>query len=142
MDMFPSFGIRRPLTFGKYPIFHPTQGFSANNLLLGMLYYLLFHDLKGHRFLDTFAKFYFKMWPSLSLYVIKSMFIIKGIIIRLIKTTFFQNFILMAELEGKLPCGRWYLSAHNFPNSGYFHKIFGMHLQEGLVYFYTKKALP
>ena len=137
--MFPSFGIRRPLTFGKYPIFHLTQGFSANNLLLGMLYYLLFHDLKGHRFLGTFAKFYFKMWPSLSLYVIKSMFIIKGIIIRLIKTTFFQNFILMAELEGKLPCGRCYLSAHNFPNSGYFHKIFGMHLKKGSVYFYIKK---
>ena len=32
----------------------------------------------------------------------------------------------------------WSLSALNFPNSGYFNKIFGMHLQKGLVYLYTK----
>ena len=31
------------------------------------------------------------------------------------------------------------LSAHNFPNSGYFHKIFGKHLQKGLTYLYIKK---
>ena len=48
----------------------------------------------------------------------------------------------MAELEGKLPWGRWSLSAHNFPSSGDFHKIFGMHLQKGLVYLYIKKFLP
>ena len=45
----------------------------------------------------------------------------------------------MAELEGKL---RWSLSALNFPSSCYFHKIFGMHLQKGLFYLYTKKFLP
>ena len=47
----------------------------------------------------------------------------------------------MAELEGKLPSSRWSLSALNFPSSGYFHKIFGMHLQKGLVYLHTKKFL-
>ena len=46
------------------------------------------------------------------------------------------------ELEGKLPEGRWSLSALNFPSSCYFHKIFGMHLQKGLVYLYTRKFLP
>ena len=37
---------------------------------------------------------------------------------------------------------RWPLSAHNFPNSGYFHEIFGTHFQKGLVYFYPKEFLP
>ena len=32
--------------------------------------------------------------------------------------------------------------AHNFPSSDYFHKIFGMHLQKGLVYLSSKKVLP
>ena len=31
MDMFPRFWIRWSSTFGKYSIFHPWQGFSANN---------------------------------------------------------------------------------------------------------------
>ena len=48
----------------------------------------------------------------------------------------------MASPEGKLPESRWSFSALNFPNSGYFHKIFGLHLQKGLVYLYTKKFLP
>ena len=48
----------------------------------------------------------------------------------------------MAELEGKLPLGRWSLSASNFPSSCYFHKMFGTHLQKGLAYLYTKKFLP
>ena len=48
----------------------------------------------------------------------------------------------MAELEGKLPESKWSLSALNFPSSGYFPKIFGMHLQKRLVYLYTKKFLP
>ena len=30
-------------------------------------------------------------------------------------------------------------SALKVPNSGYFHKIFGMQLQKVLVYLYTKK---
>ena len=63
-------------------------------------------------------------------------------IIRIIKTTCFENAILMAELEGKLLESSWYLFAHNFPNSGYFYKIFGTYLQKGLIYFYTKEFLP
>ena len=47
----------------------------------------------------------------------------------------------MAELEGKLPESRWSLFALDIPCSGYFHKIFGMYLQKGLVYLYTKKFL-
>ena len=47
----------------------------------------------------------------------------------------------MEELEGKRPLSRWSLSAHNLPSSGYFHKIFGMHLQTGSVYLCTKKCL-
>ena len=31
MDISPRFWIMRPSTFGKYSIFHPLQGFSANN---------------------------------------------------------------------------------------------------------------
>ena len=58
------------------------------------------------------------------------------------KTSFLDNTILMVELEGKLPYGWQSLSPHNFRNSGYFYKIFGTHLQKGLVYFYIKKLLP
>ena len=64
-----------------------------------------------------------------------SMFIIV-LITRIIKTTCFNNTILMTKFEGKLP------STHNFPTSGYFHKIFGKHLQKGLVYLCTKMFLP
>ena len=63
------------------------------------------------------------------------------LIIRIIKTACFNKTILMAKLEGKLPESKWSLSAHNVPSSGYFHKIFGMHLQKGLVYLCTKKFL-
>ena len=71
-----------------------------------------------------------------------SMFIIMRIIIRIVKTPCFENTVLMGELEEKIPWKRWPLSAPNFPNSGYYHKTFGTHLQKGLVYFYTKKILP
>ena len=70
-----------------------------------------------------------------------SMFIII-LIICIIKTTCFDNIILMAELEGKLTLSRWSLFAHNFSNSPYFHKIFGMRLKKGSVSFYSKKFLP
>ena len=69
------------------------------------------------------------------------MIIIK-VSIRTIKTTCFDNNILMAELEGKVSESKWSLSACNFPNSGYFHKILGSNLQKGSIYFYTKKNLP
>ena len=64
------------------------------------------------------------------------------LIIRMIKTACFNKTILMAKLEGKLPQSKWSLSAHNVPSSGYFHKIFGMHLQKGLAYLFCKKFLP
>ena len=57
------------------------------------------------------------------------------------KTTCFNNTISKAEHEGKLPQSRWSFSAHNFSNSGYFHKIFGMHFQEGLFFLYTSPLL-
>ena len=113
MDMFSSFWIRRPLTFEKYPIFHPTRGFSANNL--GMLHCLFFQDLKGHKLLDTCDKFLvswiiltllfkFKIGPSLSLSCLMlSMFIIMWVIIRIIKKMCLENTILMAGLKEKLP---------------------------------------
>ena len=63
-------------------------------------------------------------------------------IIHLIKTMCFHNTILMAHLEVKVPYNRWSLSAHNFHNSGYSHKLFSMHPQKGLVYFYNKRILP
>ena len=72
--------------------------------------------------------FNFKIGPSLDIsWIMLSIFIIR-LIIRIIKTLCFHNTILMAELEGKLPWNRWSISAPNSPNSGYFHKIFGMHL--------------
>ena len=70
-----------------------------------------------------------------------SMFIIISII-RVIKTTSFNNTILMTELERKLAESRWSLSAHNFPNFGHFHNIFSKHLQKGLVYLCTETFLP
>ena len=63
-------------------------------------------------------------------------------IIHLIKAMCFHNTILMAHLEVKVPYSRWSLSAHNFPNSGYSHKLSSTHPQKGLVYFYTKIILP
>ena len=54
----------------------------------------------------------------------------------------YKNTILMAKPEGKLPQSRQSPSPLNFPNSGSFHKIFGMHLQKGFVYLYSKNVLP
>ena len=59
------------------------------------------------------------------------------LIILIVKTTCFDNTVLMAEPKEKLPYGSWSISAHNFPNSGYSHKTFDMQLQKGLVYLYT-----
>ena len=139
---------------GSTQFFTPHKGFPLITLLLGMLHCLLFEELKSHRFLDTCAKFLvswilFKSliqvqnWSLAEPFcLLSSMFIIMRILTRIIKTTCFESTISMAELKGKLPLSKWSLSAHNFPNSGYFHKIFGTHLQKGLVYFYTKKFLP
>ena len=112
MDMFPNFGVRRPLTFGKYQNFHPTRGFFAN--IFRNIHCLFFQDLKDHRILThvsnfLFREFYlsllfeFKIGRSLGIFCLMlSMFIITQIIIRIIKKTCFDNTILMAELEGKL----------------------------------------
>ena len=70
-----------------------------------------------------------------------SMFIIISIIC-IIKTTSFNSTVLMAELVATLPLSRWSLSARNFPFSGHFHKVLGMHLQKSLIYLCTNKFLP
>ena len=85
--------------------------------------------------------FNFKIGLSLGLScLMSSMFTIISII-RIIKTTCFDNTILMGELGGKVPESRSSLSALNFPDSGYFHKTFATHFQKGSVYFYTKQSL-
>ena len=131
--------------------FTPVKRFSANNFT--SRYAILFVFSKAWKAIDSFTCvpnflfsdiylnlffFNFKVGPLLDLSsLMYSMFIII-IIIRIIKTTCFNNTILMAELEGKLSWSRWSLSAHNSPSSGYFHKIFCMHLQKGLIYLCTK----
>ena len=80
--------------------------------------------------------FSLKIGPSLGLScLMSSMFVIIIIIIRITKTTCFDNNILIAELKGNVPHSRWSLSAHNVPNSGYFHEILRTYFQEGSVYF-------
>ena len=106
-------------------------------LLLGMLYVYFFKASKAidsltcvshFLFSDVYLNllFNFKVGPSLDLSWLMSPILIIILIICIIKTTCFNNTILMAELEGKLPYSRWSLSAHNFPSSGYFHKIVGI----------------
>ena len=85
--------------------------------------------------------FNFKIGLSLGLSYLMSFMFVIILIICIIKKTFFNNTILMAELKIKVHQSRWSLSAHNFPIFGYFHKIFGMHLQKGSVHFYTQKFL-
>ena len=122
---------------GSTQFFTPHKGFPLITLLPGMLHCLLFEELKSHKFLDTCAKFLvswilFKSliqvqnWSLAEPFcLLSSMFIIMRILTRIIKTTCFESTISMAELKGKLPLSKWSLSAHNFSNSGYFHKIFG-----------------
>ena len=80
-----------------------------------MLRCLLFQGLKAidsltfvsnHLFSDFYLSllFNFKIGPSLGLScLMSSMFIIIILIIRIIKRTCFDNAILIAELEGKVP---------------------------------------
>ena len=35
----------------------------------------------------------------------------------------------------------WPISAHNFPNSGYFRRFLDMHLQRGFIYLCTEQTL-
>ena len=57
LDMFPRFWIKWSSSFGKYSIFHPWQGFSANTFTSRNAILFIFWILKGHRFLDMWAKF-------------------------------------------------------------------------------------
>ena len=128
--------------------FNPHGGLPLVTLLLVMLHCLLFKILKAIDSLTPvpnflFCEFYLsllfklKIWSSLIFSCpISFMFFIMQIIIRIINTTCFDNTILMAELEGKLPESTWSLFAHNFPNSGYFYKTLGTYFQKGLVYFF------
>ena len=115
MDMFPRFWIRWSSIFAKCSIFHPWQSFLLITLLLWMPYCLLFQGLKGHRFLKCVPNFLFTDVYLNLLFNFKSWFLVRSflsnvvhvyyytLIIRIIKTTCFNNTILMAELEGKLP---------------------------------------
>ena len=113
MDIFPSFWIRWSSTFGKYSIFHPLQGFSDNNFTSRNT--ILFS--KAWKVIDSLTcvpdflfsnvslnlLFNFKVGLPLDLSCLMSSTFIIILIIRIIKTTCFNNTILMAELEGKLP---------------------------------------
>ena len=100
---------------GSTQFFTPHRGFPLITLLLRMLHFLLFQDLKDQRFLNflpnfLFHKFYlnlsfkFKFGPSLSLSCLMAFrFIFIQLIIHIIKATCFENTFSMAELEGKLP---------------------------------------
>ena len=57
--MFPCFLIKRPPTFGKYSIFHPLRGFSANNFTSRNATLFIFQGLQDLRFLDCVPNFLF-----------------------------------------------------------------------------------
>ena len=91
---------------GSTQFFTPHGRFPLIALLLGMLHCLFFQDLKDHRFLDRCVKFYssilfkFKFGLLLRLSCLMlSIFIIIRTIIRIIKTTCFENIILIGQLE-------------------------------------------
>ena len=95
---------------GNTQFFNPYDGIPLITLLLGMLHYLFFEGLKGHRFLDVCAKFLdlsllfnFKIRLSLGLSCLMSSMLVIILIIRIIKATCFDNAILIEELEGKVP---------------------------------------
>ena len=138
-----NFSIRTPLTFWKYAVFHPARVFFADNCFT--VYFFKTIDSLTHVSNFLFREFYlsllikFKIGLSLGFTcLMSSMFIIMWIIMRIIKTSCFGKIILMAWLEDKV--GVLFFS-HNFPNSGYFHKIFCMHFQKDLLYFSTKTFL-
>ena len=146
------FELRDLQLLGSTKFFTPYRSFPLITLLLGILYCFFFQGRKGHGFLDICAKFLvqcylfksflFNFGPSLGLSCLILPMLINILIIGISKTMYFDNTILMAELAGKLPQSRCSLSAHNFSNSGYFHKIFAMHLKKGSGYFDTKTFLP
>ena len=102
MDMFPHFWIRRPSTFGKYSIFHPLQGLSADNFTSKNVILFIFSNFL---FIANYLNllFNFEIGPSSGISCLMSSMFIIILIIRIIKTTYFDNNILMVELERKLP---------------------------------------
>ena len=115
MDMLPRFWITWSSTFGKYSIFHPWQGFSANNFTSrNAILFTFFKAWKAKDsstcdpiflFSDVYLNllFNFKVGPSSDLSCLMSSMFIITLIICIIKTTCFNNTILIAKLEGKLP---------------------------------------
>ena len=76
MDMLPQFWIRRPSTFGKYSIFHPLQGFSANNFTSrNAILFIFFKTWKATDSLMCVPEFLlsylfnFKIGPSFRLFL-------------------------------------------------------------------------
>ena len=97
----PHFWISWSSTFGKYSIFHPWQRFSANNVT--SKYALLFIFSRPERLYIPWCvcQFYLS-WSLVRPFLSNvSMFIII-LIIRIIKTTRFNNTILMTKLERKI----------------------------------------
>ena len=116
MDMFPRFWIRWSSTFGKYSIFHPWQGFSANNFTSrNAILFIFFKTWKAidsltcvpnFLFSDIYLNLLFNFKGGSSLYLsclMSSMIIIIALFVSIIKRTCFNNTILMAEPEGQLP---------------------------------------
>ena len=114
MDMFPCFELGDLELFGSTQFSTHYRGFLLTTLLLEMLHCLFF---KSSETIDSlkcqpnflFSDFYesllfnFRMEPSLGFpCLILFMFIVISII-RIIKTTCFDNTILIARLERKLP---------------------------------------
>ena len=115
IDMLPLFWLRWSSTFGKYLIFHCWQGFSVNNIYF--LEYYTVYFLKACKakysltcvpiflFSDIYSNllFGFKVDPSSDLSCLMSSMFVITLIIHIINKTCFNNTILIAELEGKLP---------------------------------------
>ena len=142
VDMFSGFWIRTPSTFVKCSISHPVHGFYDHFVKVWKAMNSLTYALTSLVSFIYLSLISLQKGPLLSLFCQMSSIFIIILIIRIIKTTCLGNTILMLELEVKLPQSTWSLFAHNFPNSDYLHKIFGMLLTNGSVYFYTKKHIP
>ena len=99
---------------GSSQFFTRHRGFPLITFLLGMLYCSFFQGLKDHRFLDVCAKFLFSdvylshlftfnLGSSLGLSCLTSSMFVIILIIGIIKTTCFNNTILIADLKWKFP---------------------------------------
>ena len=103
MHMFPRFWIRWSSTFGKYSIFHPCQEFSTNTFTSKYAILSIFFKVwkpidsltcvPNVLFSDGYLNllFNFKVGPLLDLSCLMSSMFIIILIIRIIKTTRFNN---------------------------------------------------